>query len=147
MRFAISLVIAAVVSSVLAVPTYAADDQGGCTTNFSVSGNFLSGKAYKTTVALPKASSRIAFKKAYASLVKSGYQIVQSDKEIGSISASQQVTAPDGGKSAPLNIQVDSASGSGSKLVFTYSTSGGLWASEDSIRDAFCKITSDVLGQ
>jgi hypothetical protein len=146
MRVSILLVIA-VFSSVIVVPSFAADDQGGCASNFSVSGNFLSGKGYKTTVTLPKVNSRIAFKRAYASLTKNGYQIVQSDKEIGSISASQQVTAPDGGKTAPFNALVESASGSGSQIVFTYSTSGGLWASEDSIRDEFCKITSDVLAQ
>jgi hypothetical protein len=146
MFFSKSLAIV-LLSSAIVAPSFAADDQGGCASNFSVSGNFLTGKGYKTTVALPKLSSRIAFKRAYASLTRNGYQIVQSDKEIGSISASQQVTAPDGGKSAPLNVLVESVSGAGSKIVFTYSTSGGLFAPEDSIRDEFCKITGDVLGQ
>jgi len=129
------------------VPAFAAEDQGGCVSNFSVSGSFFTGKQYKTSVVLPEVSSQTAFKKAYASIVKKGYQITQSDKDIGVISASQQVTGSKGGKTAPLNVLVESDSGAGSKIDFSFSTAGGLMAPEDAVRDEFCKITSEILSK
>ncbi|TCV79199.1 hypothetical protein [Sulfurirhabdus autotrophica] len=106
----------------------------------------MSGKQYKTSAALTGISADKAFKKAYASVVKKGYQIVQSDKNMGMISAAQQVSHSQGGKTAPLNILVESDSSTGSTLTFSFSTAGGLMASEDTVRDEFCKITNEVLG-
>jgi len=128
-----------------ASPALAVEDQGGCASGFTVSGGFFSGKQYKTSSSLPGVSGQLAFKRAYASLIKKGYQIVESDKDVGVISASQQVISTSGGKVAPLNILVEPDANAGSKVNFTFSTAGGLMASEDGVRDEFCKITSDIV--
>jgi hypothetical protein len=88
-----------------------------------------------------------AFKRAYASLVKKGYQITHADKDVGMISAAQQVSFSQGGKTAPLNILIEAATRAGSKITYSFSTAGGLSASEDTVRDEFCKITNEVLAR
>ena len=138
------LFLAMMSSFTMAAPSSAADDQGGCASNFSVSGSFFTGKQYKTNVVLPGVGREIAFKKAYASVVKKGYQVTHSDKDVGVISVSQQVTGS--AKTAPLNILVE-PDGTGSKINFSFSTAGGLSAAEGAVRDEFCNITSDVLGR
>lgn len=122
------------------------DDVGGCKTNFSVSGSFLSGKQYKTQLGLPKLSQEAAFKKTYAVVVKHGYQVTQSDKDAGVISAAQQVSYSSGGKSAPFNIIVEAA-GDGSNVSFSFATAGGLMASADTVRDEFCKMADEISTQ
>ncbi|MEJ8847503.1 hypothetical protein [Variovorax rhizosphaerae] len=88
-------------------------------------------------------SKDTAFTKSYGSLAKSGYQIVQSDKGAGVISAAQGVSFSKGGKSVPLNIVVQSES-KGSSVSFSFSITGGLSASEDTVRDEFCRIAGEM---
>lgn len=125
--------------------SYAADAQEECAANFSESGSFFAGKQYKTSASLPGVKTEIAFKRAYASIAKSGYQITQADKEVGVISAAQQVSFSQGGKTAPLNVLIQPESNTNSKVAFSFSTAGGLKASSDTVRDEFCKITNDIL--
>ena len=125
----------------------ASDAPDECAANFSVSGNFFAGKQYKTSATLPGVRAETAYKKAYASLVKKGYQITHADKDVGMISAAQQVSFSQGGKTAPLNILIEAVPRAGSKITFSFSTAGGLTASGDTVRDEFCKITSEVLAR
>lgn len=142
-----SILIASVSVAACASFSTASTDIGGCTTNFAASGSFLSGKQYKTSADLPDIAPDAAFKKAYITVAKHGYQITQSDKEVGSISAAQEVSYSKGGKTAPLNLIVEAAPPSGSKISFSFSTAGGLMASGDTVRDEFCKIASEVASQ
>ena len=139
------LVLAPLLSTV--ATSHAADTQEECVVNFSESGSFFSGKQYKTSASLPGVKTGIAFKRAYASIAKSGYQITQADKEIGVISAAQQVSYSQGGKTAPLNVVIQPELGSNSKVAFSFSTAGGLKASSDTVRDEFCRITNDILAR
>jgi hypothetical protein len=84
-----------------------------------------------------------AFKKTYTTVVKHGYQITQSDKETGIISAAQQVSYSSGGKTAPFNLIVEAA-GNGSSVSFSFATAGGLMASADTVRDEFCKMSDEI---
>jgi len=117
-----------------------------CAANFVTSGSFVSGKTFTTNAPLPGVSKDAAFGKAYASLAKKGYQIVQSDKGAGVISAAQAVSFSKGGKNAPLNIVVQ-GEGKGSSVSFTFSIAGGLSASEDTVRNEFCRITGEMGGR
>ncbi|MEJ8856819.1 hypothetical protein WKW79_19750 [Variovorax robiniae] len=114
-----------------------------CAANFASSGSFISGKKFSTQVPLPGVSKDTAFTKAYGSLAKTGYQIVQSDKGAGVISAAQGVSFSKGGKSVPLNVVVQSE-GKGSSVAFSFSITGGLSASEDAVRDEFCRIAGEM---
>ncbi|WP_213953722.1 hypothetical protein [Variovorax sp. dw_954] len=123
--------------------TRTAANTSPCAANFSSSGSFISGKKFSTQVPLPGVSKDTAFTKAYGSLAKSGYQIVQSDKGAGVISAAQGVSFSKGGKSVPLNVVVQSE-GKGSSVSFSFSITGGLSTSEDAVRDEFCRIAGDM---
>jgi len=133
-------------ASVLSVAStaWASDAEGDCAKNFAVSGSFFAGKQYKTSASLPGVRTDLAFKKAYAYVVKAGYQVTHSDKEVGVISAAQQVSYSGGGKTAPLNVLIESDANSGTKIALSFLTAGGLSASEDAVRNEFCGIVNDI---
>ena len=117
-----------------------------CASGFTVTGSFFTGKQMKASTVLPTTSADIAYRKAYAEIVKRGYQIVQADKEIRMISANQAVSFSKGGKTVPVNVLIESdgASGKGSRILISVNLPGGLVASEDSVRDEFCDISKIV---
>ena len=117
-----------------------------CESNFASSGNFFSGKQYTTSVSSSSISKDDAYTKAYAAVVKGGYQVVSSDKDVGAISAAQSVSYSEGGKSAPLNLLVEAGASGGSKLTLRFSTAGGLAASSKAVIQEFCRISTETFG-
>jgi hypothetical protein len=91
---------------------------------------------------LSDVSSQIAFRKALASVTKKGYKIANSDEKVGVISATQTTS---GDRTMPLELHIESVSGTGTKIDFSFSIASGILASEDGVRNEFCKITSAVL--
>ena len=120
--------------------------QAPCAANFVVTGNLLSGKQFKSSAPLPKLTPDNAYKKAYAAVVAKGFQLHSADKDMRMISANQQVSYSNGGKTVPLNILIQPDSARGSVVLFTFATAGGLIASEDTVRDVFCQLTNDISG-
>lgn len=111
-------------------------DEATCVANFKTSGSFFSGKQYQTWLTLGNVSKPDAFTKIYASLVKDGWKIGQTDKEVGVITASQEVSYGEG-KSAPLNILIETE-GTQSKATATFTTSGGVAAKAASVQKSLC---------
>ncbi len=124
------------VIALLSVQVFANDEQ--CKTNFTKEGSFLSGTTFKTWAEVEGVESAEAFKKVYLQTVKDGWKITSSDKEIGIISAAQDVSYGNG-KTAPLNIVVEKSSTNGSKISITYSLSGGVKSPEKAVIESFCK--------
>jgi len=114
-----------------------------CEANFVEDGGFFSGKTFKTWGEFPQVGTAKAYKKVYLFTVKNGYKIVQADKEMGIISASQDVSYGEG-KTAPLNIVVEESGKAGSKVSMTFSTSGGVVAPSDAVKDYFCQTLAEV---
>jgi hypothetical protein len=112
-------------------------DAEQCKTNFSKEGSFLSGTTFKTWAEVEGVEPADAFKKVYLHTVKDGWKITSSDKEMGIISAAQDVSYGNG-KTAPLNIIVEKSSSNGSKISITYSLSGGVKSQEKAVIDSFC---------
>jgi hypothetical protein len=121
--------------------------QEPCAANFAVTGSFISGKQFKSSAPLTKLSPDNAYKKAHAATITRGWQLISADKEMRTISANQQVNYSSGGKTVPLNILIKPDAARGSVISFTFSTAGGLFASEDAVRDVFCQFTNDLSGQ
>jgi hypothetical protein len=71
-------------------------DGRACVANYSTEGNFWTGKQFKTFEDFPKASKASAFDGLVAAIASSGYQITNSNKESGIISANQTVTGGQG---------------------------------------------------
>lgn len=115
-----------------------------CARNFEVEGSFFEGKQFKTSVPLPTMNPDVAYRKAYASLVGRGWQIVQSDKDIRMVSASQQVTGSSGGKTVPFNVLIKTDTRNVPTVLFTFKMSGMLLASEDGYKKIFCDIAADI---
>jgi len=130
--------IIALVVSGLALNANAAD----CESNLTVDGNFFKGKVYKTN-AIVDGDTATAFKNVYGFLVKDGWKISSSDKEIGNISAGQEVSYG-AGKSAPLNVLVEAAPDSKVTVSVSFSTSGGTAASKETVTKQFCAIIAEA---
>jgi hypothetical protein len=112
-----------------------ADEQ--CVTNFTSSGSFFKGKTFKTWADIDGVDSAEAYKKIYAHVVKDGWKINSSDKEMGVISAGTEVSYGNG-KSAPFSIAVEKAGELKTKVSLAFSTSGGVSAAEKDIIKSFC---------
>lgn len=113
-------------------------DAEQCKTNFTKEGSFFSGTTFKTWAEVEGVESAVAFKKVYLQTVKDGWKITSSDKEMGIISAAQDVSYGNG-KTAPLNIIVEKSATNGSKISITYSLSGGVKSPEKAVIESFCK--------
>jgi len=122
--------------ALLSVQVFSDTEQ--CKTNFTKEGGFLSGTTFKTWAEVEGVDSTEAFKKIYLQTVKDGWKITSSDKEMGIISAAQDVSYGNG-KSAPLNIVVEKLSANDSKIFITYSLSGGVKSPEKAVIESFCK--------
>ena len=119
-------------------------DNRPCVTNYSTVGELWTGKQFKTFEDFPKVSTAIAFEKVAAAVASHGYQIRSINKDLGIISASQDVSFSSGGKTIPLNAVVKSSTGGGARVELLFSFSAGLATSADAVQDALCEILAPV---
>ena len=119
--------------------------QSACAVSFAVTGSFFTEKQFKAAATVSDAAPDVVYRKAYAEVVRRGYQIIQADKEVRIISASKGVAFSRGGKTVPINVQVEGEkSKKGSIVSFTLTLPGGLATSEDGVRDEFCSIAKAI---
>lgn len=114
-----------------------------CVSNYSIAGGFWTGKQFKTFEDFPTVTKATAIDKLVASIASSGYQITNSNKELGIISASQTVSYGEG-KTVPLNAVVSSNTSGDIRVEIVLSLSGGLATSADSVQEKFCKILASA---
>ncbi|MAZ66374.1 MAG: hypothetical protein CMF25_04630 [Kangiellaceae bacterium] len=119
-------------------------DTRACAQNFTYDGSFLAGRTFKTKDIVKGVNPKTAIKRAAKYTAEDGWNIANIDKEMGIISASQNVSFGDG-KTAPLTISVDSSSG-GSEVRMSYSISGGVTAPVDAVKDHFCATIEAIQG-
>ena len=110
--------------------------------HFTESGSFFTGKKYSTWQEFSDVATTNAFKRAYAYVAKNGYKILSSDREMGVISATQDVVHSQ--KTVPLNILVEDSGHGGSKVTLTFSIGGGLSTSKKGVQETFSKIIAEV---
>ena len=135
-----STLLACLSALVLVATTAHADDD--CVSNYKETGSFLSGRQYSTSQAFADVPTHQAFQRAYAFTAQNGFTINNANEEAGVISASQSVSYGQG-KSVPLSVTVKSE-GSGTRVLITYATSGGVTSPSDAIRNHFCKTMEAV---
>jgi hypothetical protein len=114
-----------------------------CESNFTVEGSFFSGKIFSTWSIESDVDEKDAFKKIYLHISKEGWKIENADREIGIISAVQDVSYGKG-KSVPLNIVVEDSDSKNVKVSISYTLSGGVSSPKKAVLEAFCKIISTV---
>ncbi len=120
------------------------DDKRACAQNFSYDGSFWSGRTFKTHDFVPGVTKIVAVERAAKDLAVQGWAITNIDKELGIITAEQTVSYGKG-KTAPLNISIDSKD-SGVKVSVTFSISGGLTTPVNMVKDSFCDVIESVGG-
>jgi hypothetical protein len=111
-----------------------------CDANFTNEGSFFKGRTLQTHADFRNPQADV-YKAVYAQVVKNGWTITTSDKEMGSITATQSVNYSEG-KTVPLNIMVEKLDDSGSKVSITFKMGAGLSASADDIKKGFCTLMS-----
>lgn len=109
-----------------------------CSKNFQVSGSFMTGRQYKSSVQLLGISAETAYKKAFSELAKKGWQIIASDRDARMISANQGVSLSRSGRTVPMTVIITDEPPRSSNVSLTVSLSGGMMTSEDAIRNEFC---------
>ena len=123
------------------VSTPALAFEGQCIDHYSKEGSFFSGRTFKSWAEYPGVAPGKAFKAVYQEIVSEGFSINSADKEMGVISAHQNVTGS--AKTVPLNVLVRDA-GKGSRVEVTFVTEGGLTVGEGGLQKAFCDILGAV---
>lgn len=108
-----------------------------CKDNFQSSGNFLTGNSYKTQAPLPGVAMAHAFQRALQFTVENGFTLLNSNPQLGQISAAQSAQLAKG-KQVPLNIVVREE-GDGAVLTLNYTLGPGQMSPEAAIREHFCK--------
>lgn len=102
--------------------TLKTNDTRECAQNFTYDGSFLAGRTYKTHALVKNVSQKMAMERAAHYTVNDGWSIMNTDENLGIISASQTVSYGQG-KTVPLNIGIES-NNVGVKVSMTFSTSG-----------------------
>ncbi len=105
-------------------------DQAQCLASATNEGSFFSERTYTASDEYPSVTTQDAFKRIYVSVLKDGWRINQSDKDLGIISASQDV-AGSNGKQTNLNFIVESLGAHGSKASVTFKIGFGQVAMGD----------------
>jgi hypothetical protein len=109
-----------------------------CESNFSSSGNFITGTTYKTFAELPSLSLANAYEGALADITKEpSWKVLAQDKSKGMIQA-VQAEQYDKGKVIPLNINII-PSGGGVKISMDYVTPTGSLSPESAVKSQFCQ--------
>jgi hypothetical protein len=121
-------------------------DNRPCVANFSTEGGFWTGKQFKTYEDFPTVDKDTAFDKLAARIASRGLQVINSDKELGILSASTPVTAYTHSttKTVPLNVVVQNINPRGIRVEVVYTLSAGLATSADMVQEKFCNLLASV---
>ena len=131
--------LAALGCAAFATPAFALEGQ--CIDNYTKEGSFFSGRTFKSWAEFPAIATDKAFKSVYQEVVSQGFKINSTDKEMGVISAQQNVAGS--AKTVPLNVLVRDAD-RGSRVEVTFVTEGGLTVGEEGLQKGFCDILGAV---
>ncbi len=112
-----------------------------CVINFSVEGTFFKGKTYRTWRAHNGRSYPDAFRSVAQALARSNWSGIETDKELGIISAGQPVTMGKGAV-APLSIVINKKGEDVIRVEATFSTAGGQKAATRDVRNELCELVN-----
>jgi uncharacterized lipoprotein YajG len=121
-------------------------DTRPCAQNFKVNGSMVSfsGKSYQNQMSMTGVNQKTAIERAGKAIAIEGMTVVSMDKEAGFISASNAVTMGKGA-TAPFAVSVDQGKNA-VNVTMKFQTAFGQIASEDSVKEFFCKIATAIKG-
>ncbi len=109
-----------------------------CVANFAKSGSFFSGQKFRTFQEFPDLDRYTAFDRVARTVASSGYQNVQSDKELGTVNA--QGAANFSGRSYSVSATVRRFNNTGASVELVTYLPGGLTVKTQAILDEFCRL-------
>lgn len=116
----------------------APNDSRICAQNFTHQGSLVTGKIFRTHQIIPGASKSSVYSKLAEHIALDGWHIINSDKDLGILSASQTV-AFGKGKTAPLNISVNQQNNQ-AKVSISFATSMGVHSPAEAVMNSFCEM-------
>jgi hypothetical protein len=121
-------------------PKQAASDKAkACVANFTEDGSFFKGKTYKTWQDYKGLQYDGVFRRVAQAVAENNWGTVNTNKDVGIITAGQAVTMGQGSV-APLNVIVKEKSGGLIHVEANFSTAGGQKAATDTVRTELCKL-------
>lgn len=111
-----------------------------CLANFTADGSFIAGKSYKSWQEHRGVTYDAAFRKTAQAIAGAGWATVAPNKDTGTITASQAVTASRRGSSVPLNVIVQDKGGALIRVDVNFNIGPGQVTPEDSAKTELCKI-------
>ncbi|WP_299006944.1 hypothetical protein [uncultured Shewanella sp.] len=125
--------------------TYASNENThkykSCENNFTHK-KTSTGEIFRTSDVVYHTNKLEAFKKVSKYIAMDGWNINNSDINIGMINASQDVPFSNG-KVAPLNIFINNIEDA-IEISISYSTSSGVYSPKDAVMNNFCKIITSA---
>ncbi|MGC2425009.1 MAG: hypothetical protein WA666_11735 [Nitrospirota bacterium] len=108
-------------------------DTRPCMANFSDSGSFLSGHAFKSFQEYPNSSKAATFDYLLTKIASKGYTIISHDKDAGLISATEHATSS-------LNTVISEGKPTGVRVDISFLGPSMAVISDDDVRAEFCSI-------
>jgi hypothetical protein len=121
---------------------YQTQDPRGCAQNLTIAGNLITGQMFKTHQSIPGVTKSQAIERAAKAVALAGMSVVNSDKDLGIISASKGVVMGEG-STAPMNITVESTN-TGVDVGIALSIEPGQFTSSEQVKNVFCKIMETI---
>ncbi|HBL26178.1 MAG TPA: hypothetical protein DD490_05010 [Acidobacteria bacterium] len=113
-----------------------------CLSNFSKEGGFLKGTTYRSHADYYGTNREAVFEKAAQSLAAGGWQITNTNGDIGLITATEQAVG--GGRESPLSAVIKQQDASTVRVEITFSVGPGMKAADNSVRNGFCKVLGGI---
>jgi hypothetical protein len=109
-----------------------------CVPSYSEDGGMFSGTVYRCSKEYPKAGKNDMFDNILTSMTMSGYQIVNSNKDLGIISVGLPVGM--GASPVPMNVSIKKVTSGNVKVDTTINLAPMLAASSNEIVNYFCSV-------
>lgn len=113
-----------------------------CQSNFVKEGGFLKGTTYRSHADYSGTDRGAVFEKAAQSLAADGWQMTNTNRDIGLITAIQQ--SVDGGRSGTLSTVVKQEGAGTVRTEMSFSLGPGMKAPDNAVRDSFCKVLGEI---
>ena len=124
----------------------AAATKPGCEVNYKQEGSFFGGRRFSTSDVMAGVGKDDAFRRIYAELVKSGFKVGNSDKEMGMLTTEYVATHNNASITLPLNVVIEPAE-KDIKVTVNKTTPGGYATSREFQIRQMCEVIAAAKGK
>jgi len=121
----------------------ASEDLRACARHFSIEGNVLAGRQFKSFDEYSKTTQSAAFDDLLPAVSEGGYLVGGVDRDTGVISATKDVASPEG-RGSVLNVTVRKSPSAGVRVDLMYRAPGGVLPLAADVQKEFCRLLEAV---